>query len=390
MKNLIVSLLLFFSLQSVSAFALTITFNNTAPPGGSTSYGNQGVYTESGYTITGRSQTFVFAADPGFDVSENPPGGTDWLAFQGPGTGFTLTTASPFSLDSFQAAVIFGFPAATLTLVGQLDGGGTIIEMFDLPASVTTATWNTFNLPGGWSNVTSVSFTSSGDRLGLENVVVGAAVIPATHTVGGTVSGLTGSVTLQNNGGDDIIKTTNDGFTFTAQAEGADYAVTVSSQPTGQTCTVTNGSGMNLLADVTNVSVVCVDDVVATYSVGGMVSGLTGSVTVQNNGGDDLVVNADGGFTFATELTDTNAYLVTVSVQPAGQTCGVTNGSGNIATADITNVAVDCMDDVLPPVEPPADATPIPAMSLWSLILLTGFIGLMVLINRRRLFQTVR
>ncbi len=81
-----------------------------------------------------------------------------------------------------------------------------------------------------------------------------------TYSVGGTVAGLTGSVTLQNNGGDDIIKTTNDGFTFTAQVEGSDYVVTVSSQPTGQTCTVTNGSGTNITADVTNVSVACIDD----------------------------------------------------------------------------------------------------------------------------------
>jgi hypothetical protein len=88
-------------------------------------------------------------------------------------------------------------------------------------------------------------------------------IAPTTFTVGGTVSGLVGSVTLQNNSSDDIIKTTNDGFTFTAQAEGSDYAVAVSSQPTGQTCIVTNGSGTNITANITNVTVTCVDDVVA-------------------------------------------------------------------------------------------------------------------------------
>jgi hypothetical protein len=85
--------------------------------------------------------------------------------------------------------------------------------------------------------------------------------LTTTYSVGGNVSGLTGSVTLQNNDGDDIIKTTNDGFTFPAQAEGSDYAVTVSSQPTGQTCTVTNGSGTIATADINNVSVACVDDI---------------------------------------------------------------------------------------------------------------------------------
>jgi len=85
---------------------------------------------------------------------------------------------------------------------------------------------------------------------------------PVAYTVGGTVSGLTGSVTLQNNGADDLIKTTNDGFTFPPQADGSSYAVTVASQPADQTCSVTNGSGTIDGADVTNVEVTCVRDVV--------------------------------------------------------------------------------------------------------------------------------
>ncbi|MEJ2546452.1 MAG: YncE family protein, partial [Gemmatimonadota bacterium] len=39
-----------------------------------------------------------------------------------------------------------------------------------------------------------------------------------------------------------------------------------------------------------------------TYTVGGSVSGLTGTVALLNNGGDGLSVSADGGFTFATAL----------------------------------------------------------------------------------------
>ena len=208
-------------------------------------------------------------------------------------------------------------------------------------------------------------------------------VPPSTYSVGGTVSGLTGSVTLQNNGGDDIIKTTNDGFTFTAQVAGSDYAVTVSSQPTGQTCTVTNGSGTNITANITNVTVTCVTDVVPTYTVGGTVSGLTGSVTLQNNGGDDIIKTTNDGFTFTAQV-DGTPYTVTVLAQPTGQTCSVTNGSGTITTADVTNVSVDCIDDVVVP--PPAPMVPVPAMSEWALILLTMLLGLMVFANRRRLF----
>jgi hypothetical protein len=90
-------------------------------------------------------------------------------------------------------------------------------------------------------------------------------VPPATFTVGGTVSGLDfmTSVTLQNNSSNDIIQTADGVFTFPAQAEGTDYAVTVSSQPTGQTCSVTGGGGNNDgsgtvgAANVTSVTVTC-------------------------------------------------------------------------------------------------------------------------------------
>ncbi len=99
-----------------------------------------------------------------------------------------------------------------------------------------------------------------GDRVIAVQGFTPPAPPPTTYTVGGTVTGLTGSVTLQNNSGDDIIKTTNDGFTFPAQADSTDYAVTVLSQPTGQTCTVTDGSGTIATADVTNVAVTCEDD----------------------------------------------------------------------------------------------------------------------------------
>ncbi|MCS6972224.1 MAG: hypothetical protein NZL89_04295, partial [Leptospiraceae bacterium] len=36
------------------------------------------------------------------------------------------------------------------------------------------------------------------------------------------------------------------------------------------------------------------------YTVGGTVTGLSGTLVLQNNGGDDLILTADGNFTFAT------------------------------------------------------------------------------------------
>src|SRR5262245_11002318 len=80
----------------------------------------------------------------------------------------------------------------------------------------------------------------------------------------------------------------------------------------------------------------------ATYTVGGSITGLTGSVTLANNGGDSRTVSAAGAFTFATPVQSGAAYSVTVTSQPANQTCAVTSGSGTVASANITGVGVSC------------------------------------------------
>jgi hypothetical protein len=155
------------------------------------------------------------------------------------------------------------------------------------------------------------------------------------------VSGATGTVILQDNGGDNLTVTANGPFTFaTKLASGAAYAVTVQTQPAGQTCTVASGSGTIASANVTNVAVSCTTN--ATYSVGGTVSGLTGSVVLQDNGGDNLTVAANGPFTFATKLASGASYNVTVQANPTGQTCTTANGTGTIASANITSVTVTC------------------------------------------------
>ena len=108
-------------------------------------------------------------------------------------------------------------------------------------------------------------------------------------------------------------------------ADGAAYSVTVKTNPSGQACTVSSGSGTVGSANVTNVAVTCSNT--ASYTVGGTVSGLSGTVVLQDNGGDDLSVTANGSFTFATALRGA-AYSVTVKTNPSGQTCTVSSGSG--------------------------------------------------------------
>src|SRR5689334_2322872 len=57
----------------------------------------------------------------------------------------------------------------------------------------------------------------------------------------------------------------------------------------------------------------------ASYSVGGSVSGLHGAgLALQINGGETLSISADGSFRFPTLLVDRSHYDVRVSTQPIG------------------------------------------------------------------------
>ncbi|MCK5395560.1 MAG: hypothetical protein KAJ32_06190 [Gammaproteobacteria bacterium] len=90
---------------------------------------------------------------------------------------------------------------------------------------------------------------------------------------------------------------------------------------------------------------IAINDVGQTYSIGGTVTGLpvSESVTLQNNAGDNLPVNADGTFTFATPLSDGESYEVTIGLQPVSATCTVALETGTVAGSNVTDVVVTCM-----------------------------------------------
>jgi len=185
--------------------------------------------------------------------------------------------------------------------------------------------------------------TGGTGTVGTKNVTT--VKVACKFTIGGTLSGLnTGaSVTLLDNGSDSLTLTANGKFTFaTALVTGAAYKVTVGTQPVGETCTVTAGSGTVGTKNVTTVKVACASS--QTFTIGGTLSGLSSgkSVTLLDNGGDSLKLTANGTFTFATPLASGATYNVTVGTEPAGETCTVTNGSGTVGSANVTNVKVAC------------------------------------------------
>jgi hypothetical protein len=170
----------------------------------------------------------------------------------------------------------------------------------------------------------------------------------ATFTIGGSLSGLTAgaSVAVLDNGADSLTVSANGTFSFkTPLASGATYAVSIATQPTGETCTLSGSSGTVGSANVTNVAITCAATVAPTFTIGGTVSGLSAasSVALLDNGSDALTVSANGAFTFKTALASAAAYAVTIATQPTGETCTITGGAGTVASVNITSVSIVCI-----------------------------------------------
>jgi hypothetical protein len=87
------------------------------------------------------------------------------------------------------------------------------------------------------------------------------------------------------------------------------------------------------------------------YTVGGAINGLANSgLTLQDNGGDNLVVASGGvAFTFDTSLASGAAYAVTVLSQPSNENCTVANGSGAVGSTNVANIVVTCSVTTTPP-----------------------------------------
>ncbi len=252
--------------------------------------------------------------------------------------------------------------------ISGLSGGGLVLQNngadnLTVSAGATSFTFKTALTSGSMyavtvltqpTNPTQACTVTNGTGTVSANVTnVAISCTSSAFTIGGTVTGLTGTgLVLQDNKGNNLPVLPGTGgaavnFVFSnAVASGGAYAVTVFTQPTNQTCTVTSGSGTVGSAKVTTVAVACK---ATSYTIGGTVTGLTGTgLALQDNGGDDLTVppptgGASGTFTFKTPVNAGGAYLVTVKTNPSSpaEVCTVTNGKGT-AAANVTTVVVSC------------------------------------------------
>lgn len=303
---------------SVSSGATTFTFSQTVQSGGPY---NVAVAAEpSGETCTvssgsGTATANVTSVDVACTVDAYTVGGTVSGLHA---SGLVLTDNGGDSLSVASGATGFTFSQKVNV------GGSYSVAIATQPSGETCTVASGSGTVSG--NVTSVSVTCTVNM----------------YSVGGTVSGLSApGLVLADNGSNPLtVPAGASSFTFsTTLTSGATYDVAVVDQPTGETCTVSAGTG-TITANVTNVAVSCA---AITYTIGGTLSGLNGSgLVLQDNGGDNLTVNPGSTtFLFATPLTYGASYNVTVFSQPVGETCSVAAGSGTVSS-DVTSVSVTC------------------------------------------------
>jgi len=162
------------------------------------------------------------------------------------------------------------------------------------------------------------------------------------YTVGGTISGLRASGLVLTNGLSNVRPSSSaTSFTFPLkQAANSSYSVSVSTNPEGQTCTVSNGSGTITTSSITNVSVTCQQ---TPGQLSGTISGLTTSGLKLTNGSEEITISSGATtFAFSNRVAAGSSYSASVSAQPTGKTCSISNATGTMTSSGVNNVQVTC------------------------------------------------
>jgi hypothetical protein len=162
---------------------------------------------------------------------------------------------------------------------------------------------------------------------------------PATYKVGGTIAGLTGSITLQLNGAENLTRSANGPFTFQTELDDqSTFTVAITAPPTEQDCSLQEASGKVSGADITSIRVTCTQ---RTYTLGGTVEGLVGTLPLTLDGGETLSLTANGAFTFQARRPRGSTYAVTLGAAARGYRCALTQGSGTVE-GHVQNITVRC------------------------------------------------
>ena len=190
----------------------------------------------------------------------------------------------------------------------------------------------------------SVTLAACGSGSGGGSSSGGGGSGATTYTLGGALSGLTASGLVLAAGGQTVSLAANaTSFTFaTAEASGTSYSVTVSSQPSGSTCAVANGSGTISSSNITNIQVTCAaNNMSGTAATGSAIAGAT--VTLVDGKGTQVTTKTDSSGNYSLSSTGLTApflvKVVTASASANGYAAGTTFYSvSDQATPSVLNI----------------------------------------------------
>lgn len=169
-----ISMAVICGLQITAAQAVVIDFEGFAPALALINISPGSPYTEDGFTLTPTNdQSAVFDSGASETMIGNP---SDWFGFAEDNIPeLTLSIGGMvFDLSSvlIGPSTIASATPISMTIIGNLFGGGTVDSTFQNLASTTLAVLN-------WQNLTSVSFRTTDDA-GLDNIDVSAVPVPTT------------------------------------------------------------------------------------------------------------------------------------------------------------------------------------------------------------------
>ena len=264
------------------------------------------------------------ACGGGSSGGSGSPGGTTTYTIGGSVSG--LTSSGLTLTDNGSDTLTVPAQATTFTFSQALQSGATYA------VAIATQPSNE------QCQVSSASGTVSG------NVTSVVVVCTQLDTIGGAVSGLSAAgLALELNGQYSLsVAAGASSYVFSQTlASGTAYQVTITAQPTGESCTVSSSVG-TVSGNVTNVNVTCSP---AVYSISGTISGLSASGLQLRfySAGPVLSVAAGAtSFTYGNVPYGTNVAMDVVT-QPYWQWCtpGSADYSGPIS-GNITGQTLSC------------------------------------------------
>ncbi|MEG1280788.1 MAG: putative Ig domain-containing protein [Comamonas sp.] len=307
---------------------------------------------------------YTLVIDPATIAAPSPaalPAGTQGASYS-PQTLTASGGTAPYSFAVTNGALPSGI---TLTSAGLLSGTPTVYGSFPFEVTATDASTGT-------------------GPYGSPPTAYTLVIAPSIHSVGGNVSGLAAgkSVVFQNNGGDNLPVAADGAFTFSAPvANGSAFAVTVLTQPAGQTCTVSEGSGTMGASNVTNVAVSCVSGLAITAAgFGNLQAGqaLAGVQLVATGGSGSYTWSAgDTAQPLPAGLSLSASGLLTGTPTTAGtynSLVTVTDGGGAskqmLMTTKAVNTASQVFSGTVVAAAASPTATPVPSLGALAVVLL--------------------